>query len=162
MFIERGGTSLQSGVAIANSSTDPAVVNFEVTNLDGQTVGLNGSMTVGPARQVSLFVNEIPGLQALPLQFRGVLRITAPSAAIAVTGLRGRTNERGEFLITTTPPLSEADPAPTGELIVPHLVDSGGYTTQLILYGAYAGQNSAGLIQFFTQAGIGLELRYQP
>jgi hypothetical protein len=58
--------------------------------------------------------------------------------------------------------LFESDSPPAGELVIPHLVDSGGYTTQLILYGAYAGQNSAGLIQFFTQAGIGLELRYQP
>jgi hypothetical protein len=162
MFIERSGQSLQSGVAIANPSANPAVVNFEVTNLDGQSVGLTGSITIGPARQVSLFVNEIPGLQSVPLQFRGVLRITSPSGGLAITGLRGRINERGEFLITTTPPLSEADLPSTGELIVPHLVDSGGYTTQLILYGAYAGQNSAGLIQFFAQTGIGLELKYQP
>ena len=162
MFIERAGPSLQSGVAIANTSASPAVVNFEVTNLDGQTVGLTGSMTIGAARQVSVFVNEIPGLQSLDLQFRGVLRITSPSGGLGITGLRGRTNERGEFLITTTPPLFESDSPPAAELIIPHLVDSGGYTTQLILYGAYAGQNSVGLIQFFTQAGVGLELRYQP
>ena len=162
MFIERAGPSLQSGLAIANTSANPAVVNFEVTNLDGQPIGLTGSMTVGAARQVAVFVNEIPGLRSLDLQFRGVLRITSPSAGLGITGLRGRTNERGEFLITTTPPLFESDSPPAGELVIPHLVDSGGYTTQLILYGAYAGQNSAGLIQFFTQAGIGLELRYQP
>ena len=104
MFIERAGQSVQSGLAIANPSANPAVVNFEVTNLDGQTVGLTGSVTIGPARQVSLFVNEIPGLQSIPSQFRGVLKITSPSGGLAVTGLRGRINERGEFLITTLRP----------------------------------------------------------
>ena len=44
----------------------------------------------------------------------------------------------------------------------PELVDSGGYTTQLILYGAYPGTSSVGLIQFFTQSGGVFSLRYVP
>jgi len=72
----------------------------------------------------------VPGLQALPRQFQGVLRLSTASAALSVLGLRGRYNERGNFLITTTPPVAETAPAAVGEVVFPHLVDSGGYTTQ--------------------------------
>jgi len=161
MYVESAG-SLQSGVAIVNSSANAVTVNFEVTTLTGQSTGLTGTLNLGAGINRSFFLNQIPGLQNLPSSFKGMLRISSSSNALTVVGLRGRYNERNDFLITTTPPISESAPPPTGELIVPELVDSGGYTTQIILYGAYAGINSAGLIQFFSQTGAPLGLRYQP
>ena len=56
------------------------------------------------------------------------------AAPIAVTGLRGRYNERGDFLITTTPPMNEAT-ATAGDLLFPHIVAGSGYNTQIIIYG---------------------------
>src|SRR5207244_10206877 len=62
-------------------------------------------------------------------------------------GLRGFTNERGDFLITTLPvaPLA-AQLSDT----LPHFADGGGWTTQVILTNASDGTES-GTIQFFGQ-----------
>jgi hypothetical protein len=87
------------------------------------------------------------------------LRITSASP-IAVLGLRGRTNERGDYLVTTTPPVAEGT-APSQELFFPHFADSGGYTTQFILFNGVVGQSANGTIRFFSQSGesLGLQLR---
>jgi hypothetical protein len=49
-----------------------------------------------------------------------------------VVGLRGRYNERSDFLISTTSPSSEAAPAPA-QSVFPFFADGGGYTTQFVL-----------------------------
>jgi len=67
-------------------------------------------------------LSELPGFQNLSLPIQGMLRITSASS-IAVVGLRSRTNERGDFLITTTPPVPE-NTAPTPELFFPHFADA--------------------------------------
>jgi spore coat protein CotH len=144
--------SIQTGIALANSAATPTVVNFEVTRLDGSGAGLSGSMPVPANGQAALFLSQIPGFAALAAPFQGVLRISA-GAAISVVGLRGRYNERGDFLITTTPPVAENEPVSPGELIFPHIVEGAGYTTQFILYSGGPRPASAGALRFFGQTG---------
>ena len=60
-------------------------------------------MTLAANSQVGTFLSQIPGFQYVSLPFQGLLRLTS-STPIAVVGLRGRYNERGDFIITTTPP----------------------------------------------------------
>ena len=105
------------------------------------------------SRQAAMFLNQIPGFSTLPTPFQGVLRIVGPASGISVVGLRGRTNERGDFLITTTPPSNEAGTPTSADLLFPHLVNGGGYTTQFILFSGTAGQTSNGTLHFFTQNG---------
>jgi hypothetical protein len=79
---------------------------------------------------------------------------------IAVTGVRGRYNERNDFLITMTTPVNElAAAVPT--LFFPHIVDSGGYATQFLLFSGQHGQTSSGTIRLFNQSGgiLGVMLR---
>jgi hypothetical protein len=78
-----------------------------------------------------------------------------------VVGLRGRYNETGNFLITTTPPVLETAPPSSAELFFPHFVNSGGYTTQFILYSAYPGQKVLGRLEYLSQSGEVLDLRPQ-
>ena len=78
-------------------------------------------------------------------------------SAFSVAGLRGRTNERGDFLTTTTPPSPIGSALATSDLFFAHLVDGGGYTTQIILIGNGAG-DSTGILQFAGQAGQPLPL----
>ena len=132
--------SYQTGVAVSNSSATPATVNFELTRLDGSSTGLTGTVTVAGNGQTSLFLNQAPGFVAMPASFQGLLRISSASA-ISVVGLRGRYNERGDFLITTTPPVAEDEPSYTGELVFPHIVEGAGYTTQFILFSGKPGQS---------------------
>ena len=98
---------------------------------------------------------------ATPLGVGGlaVLRISGPS--VAVVGLRGRYNQRGDFLITTTSPVDEAAPASTDEFVFAHLASGGGYSTQFILYSGSAGATS-GTVRFFDQSGQPLTLPLSP
>ena len=100
------------------------------------------------------FLDQIQGFESLALPFKSVLRISTGSASgVSVVGLRGRYNERSDFLITTTSPVDETTPSSTAEIFFPHIVDSGGYTTQFVLFDGSAGQMTAGTLQFFDQAG---------
>jgi hypothetical protein len=75
-----------------------------------------------------------------------------------VTGLRGHTNERGEFLISATPPVSESSPTSSAEKLFPHIADGAGYATQFVLFSTAPGQSSSGMIRFFGQTGRPLGL----
>jgi hypothetical protein len=82
-----------------------------------------------------------------------VLRITTTSSGISVVGLRTRINERGDFLITTTPPANETGPATTVPMYFPQVADGGGYTTQFILFSGTAGQITSGILTLVKQDG---------
>jgi len=119
----------QSGVSIANTGSLSTDVTFELTNLQGQPVATTRK-TIVAGGHLSLFLSELPNFDSLASTFQGTLRVTGNS--ISVLGLRGRYNERGDFLITTTPAIDEAAP-PASDLIIPHVVEGGGYTTQIVL-----------------------------
>jgi hypothetical protein len=147
------GGSVRSGVAVQNSSANEAQVTLELTKLDGTSTGLTASVTIPGRGQRSFFLNELPGFQSLPMPFQGVLRISSGNQTdIAVLGLRGRNNERGDFLITTTPPTNENAAANTA-IVFPHVVNGGGYTTQFITYGGTSSEPATGSLKLFSQAG---------
>jgi hypothetical protein len=105
-------------------------------------------------------LGEVLGFGSLPTPFEGVLRLSS-SASISVVGLRGRYNERNDYLITTTPPVNEATPPSATRLFFPHIADSGGYTTQFILFSRQPGSPSSGTIQLLNQAGGALNVTLQ-
>jgi hypothetical protein len=139
LYVENGAA--QTGFAIANSSSNTVTVTFELTALDGTPTGLTGSTAIPGNGQVAMFLNEIAGFGNLPRPFQGILRIQA--AGISVVGLRGRTNQRGDFLITTTSPVDEASPPASAEMYFAHLVAGGGYSTQFILFSETVGRRRA-------------------
>jgi hypothetical protein len=127
---------------------------------------LRGSTTIPAQGHVAVFLNEIPSFQEIPLPFKGFLRISdspyATSPAIDVVGIRGRFNERGEFLITATTPTSESVvPPPTAQMLFPYFVDGGGYTTQFVLFNGGSGQTSTGTLNFVGPLGspLGVQVR---
>jgi hypothetical protein len=105
----------------------------------------------------AIFLNQIQRLGSLQLPFQGVLRVSS-AAPISVIGLRGRYNERSDFLITTTLPGSENTVLSTAVSMFPQIATSGGYSTQFILFSGRAGQSSSGALTFFTQAGFNWNL----
>src|SRR5207249_3484254 len=108
--------------------------------------------------QTAKFLSQIPGLESLAPPFQGVVRVSS-SSLLSVIGLRGRYNEHGDFLITTTPPVDESATATDAELVFPHFVQGGGYTTQFILFSGSAGQQSSGTLRFFSQSGEVINVR---
>jgi len=151
--------SQQSGMAIVNAGATQAVVNFELNTLNGASTGLTGTVTIPGNGQTAMFLGQIPGFAILPIPLQGVLRISTPSTpGISVVGLRGRYNERQDFLITTTQPIDESTPGSSADFFFPHFADGGGYTTQFVVFNGLTDRFSSGTIRFFTQAGQALSL----
>jgi hypothetical protein len=140
LYGELSGT-IRTGLAVANPSASPLAVTIS-------TGGRTASLNVPPNGQRSFFLNEMPEFASLPLPLQGVISVSG-SGLLAVTGIRGHTNERGDFLITTTPAVDPLAPVVSSELVFPHFVDGGGYSTQFVLFGASA----AGTMYFLTPAG---------
>ncbi len=155
VYVEASDTT-QSGIAIMNTTGNPAIVRIELMDLSGASIA-STAVSVGANAQLAGFLTEIPGLQTLSLPIQGLLRI-ASAAAISVVGLRGRTNERGDFLITTTPPVAE-DNSSSPELFFPHFADAGGFTTQFILFSNGSSGPLGGTIRFLSQSGQPLDMK---
>jgi hypothetical protein len=152
---------VRSGIVVQNNDDLPANVKFELTKLDGTVLRAVGSLEIPASGQRSLFLNEIPGFESLPLPFQGILRVSsANEAAISVLGLRGRTNERGDFLITTTPATDENESG-VQRMVFPHFVNGDGYTTQFITFSGTRTQPAAGVLGMFSQSGKALALDSQ-
>lgn len=152
---------LLSGIAIANPSPNPVPVTFSLTTLSGAALTLIGTETIGANGQLAKFLDQIQGFAALPRPFKGVLRISTPSAGgVAVIGLRSRVNERGEFLITTTPASNEAQAPSSADVIFPHLVDGGGWSTQFSVFSGTPGQAFNGVLRLFDPSGSPLDLNF--
>jgi hypothetical protein len=160
MYVESSGELgavdfIQSGVAIASVPFQPKTtttpVTLELTGLDGSLVAVT-EITLPPSGQQAIFLDEVFASELLPSSLKGVLRVTATDG-IAVVGLRNRINERGNFLMTTTSAINEADVPTAAESFFPHLVDGGGWTTQTILFSGGAGQLADGVMRFFGVDG---------
>src|SRR5204863_1689690 len=111
---------VNTGLAIANPNSQAATISFYFTNQSGTNFGA-GTATVLPNGQIAAFLNQSP--------FNGGSSISgtftfSSSVPVGVVALRGLTNERSEFLLTTLPvsPLTAA----TGEIAYfPHFADGG-------------------------------------
>jgi hypothetical protein len=127
--------SIQSGVAIANGTNQATTVFVNLNPLNGAPFSSNlptASINVPPNGQIAKFINEL--FPTLPATFQGIATIyTATGSPISIAALRGRFNERGDFLMTTTPPLIPGAPS---SLVFPEIVSGAGYSTQLVLFGS--------------------------
>jgi sugar lactone lactonase YvrE len=155
-FADREAGSLQTGIAIANPTDSPITVNLSLSS-NSILVQPVGSVTVPAHGQIAAFLNEISGFDASAvrgarLPYRGVLSAKS-SALFSMIGIRGRYNERGDFLASTTLPVSESPLPPATVLIIPHFADSGGFSTQFVVFNANGGQAAPGFITFFGDAG---------
>jgi hypothetical protein len=153
MYAERVG-GVRTGLALQNVGETAAVVNFELTRLNGTEAPITGTLQIPKFGQRTLFVNEIPGFESLPQPFEGILRILPSNeGAVSVLGLRGRTNERGDFLITTIPAMDENESSPA-KIVFPHIVNGDGYTTEFVTFGG-------GPARLFSQPGAPWSLNFR-
>ena len=165
VYVEASGTpeqphSVRSGIALTNTSGTPTTVRLELTDLDGTATGPTESLTIPASGHVARFIDEFfPGL---PTPFSGILRIASTAPDIAAVGLRLAINQRQDILVTTTPPVNENAAAAASGLFFPHFVDSGGWTTQFILFSGSPGRTASGMIRFTGQDGEPLELSVAP
>jgi hypothetical protein len=144
---------IHTGIAVQNHQGIPAHVKFELTRLDGTALGVTGFLDIPASGRRSLFLEQIPGFESLPVPFEGLVRISSP--AITVLGLRCRTNERGDFLITTTP-ASDESRSGNQQIVFPHIVNGDGYNTQIITFSGTPSEPADGERREFSQTGSSL------
>src|SRR5262249_7296835 len=137
----------------------PTTLTYEVFSNDGSAAGVSGSLEIPGNGQRALFLTELRGATALPSTFKGVVRLTSSNGSVSIIGLRTRTNERGDFLVSTTMPDQNA--SATGKLYLPHFVHGGGYTTEFILIGPGGATSTSGSIEFYSPSGQTLPLAIQ-
>jgi hypothetical protein len=149
---------LNTGIAFANPNQVPAVISFYFTDLNGNTTN-QGSFSLNGYSQIAAFMNQAPFNAAGSMEGTFTFSSSGPVAAIA---LRGLTNERGDFIMSTLP----VSPLPATQVnnpvVLPQFADGGGWTTQVILTNLYDTPTS-GFLQFFgpgdrTQGGSVLSM----
>src|SRR5262249_3177899 len=86
-------------------------------------------ITIPANGQIASFLNESPFKVADTLN--GTFTFSS-SLPISVIALRGYTNERSEFLITTLP-IASLNAGSDATVIFPHFADGGGWSTQIVL-----------------------------
>ncbi len=141
--------SVNTGIAIANPNNQPATVSFDFTLAGDADIFGSGSTTIPANGQIAKFLNEFPFNAPSSLSGTFTFRSSVP---ITVVALRGLTNERGEFLITTLPVADLNVPASTGTVTIPHFADGGGWTTQILLVNP-SDSPLTGTVQFLDQSG---------
>jgi len=102
-----------------------------------------------PNGQIATFLNQAP--------FNGRSSLTgtftfSSNIAVSVVALRGRVNERSEFLLTTLPVADLSAATSSGVLVFPHFAAGGGWTTQIVLVNPTDGPLTGG-IEFRDPSG---------
>jgi len=160
MYGENSG-SLQSGFAFANPSAQPISLHYDVFYSDGSAAGISGSLDVPANGQRALFLDELPGASSLAAGFKGTLRVATTGGPVSAIGLRVRTNERAEVLLSTT--MLDGTSAVSPDLYIPHFVYGAGFTTEFILMSSDGTLTTpiAGSMSFYSSSGQTLPLSLQ-
>ncbi len=150
--------STRTVIAVANPSNQPTTVQFEVSSFDDVRLGVSAPLTIPANGQFAGYLFQVPGLEALPVPFKGVVRLAVLSGSrVTAASFRVFRNERMDYLVTTTGPLNENAGMP-GKLIFPYLTDSTGYTTQLVLINAPGAHTSSGVVHYLAADGSALQI----
>src|SRR5262249_16470774 len=117
-------------------------IGFYFTDASGKDFG-SSSFTIPADGQIARFLTEAPFNSGSTLV--GTVTFNA-SLPVAATALRGFTNERSEFLMTSLPVAALPSVSTTPPLL-PHFADGGGWTTNVLLVNP-ADQAISGTVTF--------------
>ncbi len=149
--------AIRSLVALNNIEFERATIAAELRDLDGN-LRATADFPVPPSGTRFVYVNYLFPDFDFGDAFRGVLRVSMAepeprNGGFTTLVLRSRWNERGELLITTTPAFAESEPSTADMRVLPHLLDGGGWTTEIVFFSGAAGQAAAGRIDLRDPAG---------
>jgi hypothetical protein len=100
-----------------------------------------------------MFLDEIPGMQNLPPNLRGILHVTSDQP-ISGIGLRIRYNERKELVLATTPAVPDSVASTTDAYVFPQVVSGTGFSTEFILMNS--GVATGGTVTIKSQNGTAM------
>jgi hypothetical protein len=147
--------AVNAGLAIANPNGSPASISFYFTDANGNPAG-SGSTTVGANQQIAQFLDQSPFKVYTTSTFQGTFSFTS-NVPIAVVALRGFTNERGDFLMSTLPVIDTTAAPNSGTTVVPHFADGGGWITQVFLVNP-TDNPMTGSLQMMNPAGAAVNV----
>jgi len=139
--------SINTGFAVANPNDSEATVSFFFTDTSGTDSG-NGTLKVPPHGQIAKFLDQAPFNASSRTSGTFTFSSNIPVAAVAI---RGRVNERSEFLMTQLP-IANLDNTTTATVFFPHFADGGGWTTHFDLVNP-TNATISGTLTFVNQAG---------
>jgi len=152
-FNNAKATSTRTAITIANPSDAPSTIQLQLTSFSGAQLALSSPIQVPASGQVSRYLPEFPGFEAIAVPFQGIVRLTVLAGpGVMAGGFRVMFNERGDYLFTTTGPLNE-DAGTAGRLIFPYVTDSTGYTTEFILINPPDVTSAAGVLHYLAADG---------
>jgi len=130
VFIEVASTSgVRSVLSIANPNDDDAAVILFDTDASGNQNNYT-TVTVGAHTHFSRFVTDDP--LKIPAGTTGTLTYIS-SIPVAAAAFRTMTNERNDFLISSTP-IVDLNTYPTNQSVyIPDVADGSGWTSRVIL-----------------------------
>ena len=139
--------SIHTSLAVANPADAATRVSLEITRPDGSLLLPPASLALPPGGQATRL---LPHLFNLPEDFSsGLLRVSASNGEVALAALRFYVNRSGELKTTNVWPQDERAPATSEDRYFAHLADSGGWTTQLILFSGALGETGSGTLSLF-------------
>lgn len=143
------GQGTDVGLAIANPGSQPATINFTLTDSNGTQV--NGIASLAAGAQSATYLDQSPW--NAPLGFRGTLTLHS-SVPISAVALELYNNERvpSDALVTTLPVIDlDTTVAGTAPALIPYYADGAGWSTYILLVNPSSSAMS-GSIQFLTAA----------
>ena len=161
IFAELGG-AVRTAVAFANPNGRPADIDFYVTDSGGNRVA-EGSFTLEPYQHMAGFLNEEPfDVENVVGTF--TFSVSPPGARVAVMAFWELTNAPGECLVAALPvlplfaPPSPFSGASTAPVVLPHIADGDGWSTDVILVNPTR-EPIAGRLEFLEPDATPLAVR---
>jgi hypothetical protein len=138
------GDNRRTGIAMANSFSQPAQVTLTAFDNSGVIAAPARTLTLGANSQSSVFLDEL--IAGLPSGFEGYVVLDAVSPIYAIS-LRGTTNSTGGFIMSTLA-MVDLNQLPSGTHYFPHVVSGGSFKTAFLVMSS--GTSSPELSLFAT------------
>jgi sugar lactone lactonase YvrE len=152
-----GTVDVNTGIAVENNGSATANVTYALSDLNGVAL-ITGHGTLTAGEHFAKFVDQLKDVApdfSMPSNFQfGSLEIISDQP-VSVLAMRGTTNQRNEFLVSTTPTADLTQPLSYSSVYFPQLADGGGDTTSLILLNTSNGTES-GTLQILGNNGLPL------
>jgi sugar lactone lactonase YvrE len=152
-----GMVNVNTGIAVENNGSVTANVTYTLSDLNGDAL-ITGHGTLTAGEHFAKFVDQLKDVApdfSMPTNFQfGSLEIISDQP-ISVLAMRGTTNQRNEFLVSTTPTADLTQTLSYSSVYFPQLADGGGNTTSLILLNTSNGTES-GTLQILGNNGLPL------
>jgi hypothetical protein len=127
MFASSEGDT-RTGLAVANPMSQDIRITLTPFGRNGEIVAAPMTMTLSPLSQTSAFLDQL--IVGLPADFEGFVLLDAVAPVYAIS-IRGTTNTRGGFLMSTLP-MVDLDEMPANARYFPHFANGDRQRTEFL------------------------------